>query len=116
MTTLNDDDPAGWPTFVFHKTVETQECPSCGTVGPFSPRHSPYICLKCSRDVANESGDRMVFADVASCRPLKDDPGVRENWRHHSIKDPFYLGDIPVMVYEGRFGGWVVKYRDDANT
>lgn len=107
---LDPDDPAGWPTFVFQRVQETQECPKCGAVGPQSPRHSPYICRKCSEDIVDADGDRVVFADISSYRKAKSDPEDKSSWMTHTWKEPFYLDNRRVQVYEGRFGGHVVQY------
>lgn len=109
---LQQDDPAGWPTFVFHPTEEMQNCPRCDEPGPFSPRHSPYICLACSENIVNEDGKHVVFVDMGECRLRDADPSDPASWRHYSGSDRFFIDDRPVTVYDGRFGGFVVRYPD----
>ncbi len=109
---LDKDDPSGWPTFVFHPTEEAQNCPVCGEAGPHSPRHTPYVCLACAERIVDGANRGIVFADVSECRLAGSDPSDPDSWQRYSSSDKFYLDKRPVQVFEGRFGGFVVKLQD----
>ncbi|NND70864.1 MAG: hypothetical protein HKN43_04740 [Rhodothermales bacterium] len=108
---LDQDDPAGWPSFVFHPSEDIQQCPVCGADGPHSPRHSPYVCLACAARIVDDGGHQIVFADMNECRRADSDPDDPGSWEKYSSSDSFYLDGNPVTVFEGRFGGYVVQLR-----
>lgn len=95
----------------FHQPDEvpgdtSYRCPICSLLMPACVRYPAYVCAACTEKAVDGDGEPLVYVSAGVMG------GISVLGANESGTRDCYVGDVPCLVGEAKFGGFVMQVRD----